>query len=384
MKRSTERILTTHVGSLVRPLGLVEFMRAKENGQAYDQEELAACVRSSVKDVVQKQVEAGVDILSDGEYGKPSFSGYVNERLSGFERRPRDPNESPLLNWGRDRKLFREFYEAYDRATGSASGAPVVCSGPIAYQGQAAVQRDIDTFKAALAGEHVEEAFIPAVGPGTIELQRRNEYYPTDEAYLFAIAEAMREEYRAIVDAGFLLQIDDPRLVTYYVANPGLSIEQCRKWAELRVEVLNHALRDIPPDKVRFHTCYSINIGPRVHDMPLKDIVDILLKVNAGAYSFEASNPRHEHEYHVWETVRLPEGKAIIPGVISHTTNLVEHPELIAERIVRFARAVGREHVIAGADCGFSAQARREPDIHPSVVWAKFEALAEGARLATK
>jgi 5-methyltetrahydropteroyltriglutamate--homocysteine methyltransferase len=383
MKRSIERILTTHVGSLVRPPGLVELMRAKESDQAYDQEELAARVRTAVRDVVQQQVEAGVDIPSDGEYGKPSFSGYVNERLSGFERRPRDPNESPLLNWGRDRQLFREFYEAYDQATGSASGAPVVCTGPIAYQGQAAVQRDIDTFKAALAREHVEEAFIPAVAPGTIELQRRNEYYPTDEAYLFAIAEAMREEYRAIVDAGFLLQIDDPRVVTQYgMPDPAPSTADYRKFAEQRVEALNHALVGIPPDRVRYHLCWGSWHGPHVTDVPLRDIVDIVLRVQAGAYCVEAANPRHEHEWQVWEETKLPEGKILIPGVVAHTTNIVEHPELIAWRLTTYARLVGKENVMAGTDCGFS-QGAFTPRVHPSIMWAKLKALAEGAALAT-
>ena len=384
MKRSIERILTTHVGSLVRPLGLVELMRAKESGQAFDQEALAARVRGAVRDAVQQQVKTGVDIPSDGEYGKPSFSGYVNERLSGFERRPRDPNESPLLNWGRDRKLFREFYEAYDQATGSASGAPVVCSGPIAYQGQAAVQRDIDTFKAALAGEHVEEAFMPAVAPGTIELQRRNEYYPTDQAYLFAIAEAMREEYRAIVDAGFLLQIDDPRVVTQYgMPDPAPSIADYRKFAERRVEALNHALMGIPPDRVRYHLCWGSWHGPHVTDVPLRDIVDIVLRVQAGAYCVEAANPRHEHEWQVWEETKLPEGKLLIPGVIAHTTNIVEHPELIAWRLVTYAQLVGKENVLAGTDCGF-LQGGFTPRVHPSIMWAKLKALAEGAALATR
>jgi 5-methyltetrahydropteroyltriglutamate--homocysteine methyltransferase len=383
MKRSIERILTTHVGSLVRPPGLVELMRAKESGQAYDQEELAARVRSAVRDVVQQQVEAGVDIPSDGEYGKPSFSGYVNERLSGFERRPRNPNESPLLNWGRDRQLFREFYEAYDQATGSASGAPVVCTGPIAYQGQAAVQRDIDTFKSALAGEHVEEAFIPAVAPGTIELQRRNEYYPTDEAYLFAIAEAMREEYRAIVDAGFLLQIDDPRVVTQYgMPDPAPSTADYRQFAERRVEALNHALMGIPADRVRYHLCWGSWHGPHVTDVPLRDIVDIVLRVQAGAYCVEAANPRHEHEWQVWEETELPEGKILIPGVVAHTTNIVEHPELIAWRLATYARLVGKENVLAGTDCGFS-QGAFTPRVHASIMWAKLKALAEGAALAT-
>jgi 5-methyltetrahydropteroyltriglutamate--homocysteine methyltransferase len=384
MKRSTDRILTTHVGSLVRPPGLVELMRAKENGQAYDQQELAARVRSSVQEVVQKQVETRVDIISDGEYGKPSFSGYVNERLSGFERRPHDPNESPLLNWGRDRQLFREFYEEYDRATGSASGYPVVCTGPIAYQGQAAVQSDIATFKAALAGVNPAEAFIPAVAPGTIELQRRNTYYPTDEAYLFAIAEAMREEYRAIVDAGFVLQLDDPRVVTQYgMPDPAPSIADYRKFAELRVEAINHALAGIPSDRVRYHLCWGSWHGPHVTDVPLKDIVDIVLRVRADAYSVEAANPRHEHEWQVWEDVKLPDGKILIPGVVAHTTNLVEHPELIAWRITTYARLVGRENVIAGTDCGFS-QGAFTPRVHHSIMWAKLQALAEGAALATR
>jgi 5-methyltetrahydropteroyltriglutamate--homocysteine methyltransferase len=384
MKRSTDRILTTHVGSLVRPPELVEIMRAKESGQAYDQEELDARVRSSVREVVQQQAETGIDVLSDGEYGKPSFSGYVNERLTGFQRRPRDPQESPLLNWGRDRRLFREFYEAYDRATGSASGYPVVCTGPIAYQGQAAVRRDIENFKAALAGVHAEEAFIPAVAPGTIELQRRNEYYPTDEAYLFAIAEAMREEYRAIVDAGFLLQLDDPRVVTQYgMPDPAPSIAAYRKFAELRVEALNHALAGIPADRVRYHLCWGSWHGPHVTDVPLKDIVDIVLRVRAGAYCVEAANPRHEHEWQVWERVKLPDGKILIPGVVAHTTNIVEHPELIAWRIMTYARLVGRENVMAGTDCGFS-QGALTPRVHASIMWAKLQALAEGAALATK
>jgi 5-methyltetrahydropteroyltriglutamate--homocysteine methyltransferase len=384
MKRSTERILTTHVGSLVRPPELVELMRAKDGGQAFDPAKLASTVRSAVREVVQKQDEVGIDVPSDGEFGKPSFSGYVNERLSGFDRRPRDPNESPLLNWGRDRKLFREFYEAYDRATGSASGYPVVCTGPIAYQGQAAVRSDIDTFQAALTATHVEEAFIPAVAPGTIELQRRNAYYPTDEAYLFAIAEAMREEYRTIVDAGFLLQIDDPRVVTQYgMPDPAPSIAEYRKFAERRVEALNHALAGIPPDRVRYHLCWGSWHGPHVTDVPLQDIVDIVLRVHADAYCVEAANPRHEHEWQVWETVKLPEGKFLIPGVVAHTTNIVEHPELIAWRLMTYARLVGRENVMAGTDCGFS-QGAFTPRVHASIMWAKLQALAEGAALATK
>jgi 5-methyltetrahydropteroyltriglutamate--homocysteine methyltransferase len=281
---------------------------------------------------------------------------------------------------------FPEYYEWYSRWRGASVGPSTsfACTGPIAYKGQQALQRDIDNFKAALKAVNVEGAFMPATSPANVEAQRKNEYYPTEEAYLYAIADAMREEYNAIVAAGLLLQVDDPRLVTYYNSNPGSTVEQCRKWAELRIEALNHALKGIASEKVRFHTCYGINIGPRVHDMALKDMVDIMLRVNAGAYSFEAANPRHEHEWRVWESIKLPEGKTLIPGVITHCSNIVEHPELVAERLLKFARIVGRENVIAGSDCGFSSQAATEPEIHPTVVWAKFKAMAEGARLASK
>ena len=247
-----------------------------------------------------------------------------------------------------------------------------------------ALQSDIANLKAALQGKDPEEVFMPAISPSDVEGRQENEYYASEEEYLYAIADAMSEEYRAIVDAGFLLQIDDPRLVTYYVANPQASVEDCRRWAEVRVEAVNHALKGIPEEKIRFHTCYGINIGPRVHEMALKNIVDIMLRVNAGAYSFEAANPAHEHEWKVWETAGLPDGKVLIPGVISHSTNVVEHPELVAQRLVRYANIVGRENVIGGSDCGFSSFASTEPEIHPTVVWAKFENMAEGARLASR
>ena len=385
MKRSTERILTTFVGSMARPADLIALMKAKENGQPYDPEALAARVRRAVAEVVRRQAETGVDVVTDGEQGKASFITYVGERLTGFEARATSPREGPWVG-SREEIAFPEYYEWYARGRPRNVAPPVsmVCTGPITYKGQQALQTDIVNLKAALQGLHVEEAFMPATSPTNIESQRRNEYYPTEEAYLYAIADAMREEYHAIVAAGFVLQIDDPRLVTYYVANPTLAVEQCRKWAELRVEVLNYAIRNIPPEQVRFHTCYGINIGPRIHDMPLQDIVDIMLKINAGAYSFEAANPRHEHEWRVWENVKLPEAKVLIPGVISHTTNLVEHPELVAERLVKYAKIVGRERVIAGSDCGFSSFASAEPEIHPTVVWAKFQAMAEGARLASQ
>jgi 5-methyltetrahydropteroyltriglutamate--homocysteine methyltransferase len=385
MKRSTERILTTFVGSLARPADLIDLMKAKETGRPYDPETLAARVRSAVAEVVRRQAQAGVDIVTDGEQGKASFITYVGERLTGFEPRAASPREGPWVG-SREEIAFPEYYEWYARGRPRNVAPPIsmVCTGPITYKGQQALQMDIANLKAAIQGLNVEETFMPATSPTNIESQRRNEYYPTEEAYLYAIADAMREEYHGIVAAGCVLQIDDPRLVTYYVANPTLSVEQCRKWAELRVEVLNYALRDIPPEQVRFHTCYGINIGPRIHDMPLQDIIDIMLKINAGAYSFEAANPRHEHEWRVWESVKLPEAKVLIPGVISHTTNLIEHPELVAERLVKYANIVGRERVIAGSDCGFSSFASAEPEIHPTVVWAKFQAMAEGARLASQ
>jgi 5-methyltetrahydropteroyltriglutamate--homocysteine methyltransferase len=385
MKRSTDRILTTFVGSLARPADLIETMTAKESGRSYDSQTFAAQIRSAVNDVVRRQAEAGVDIVSDGEQGKPGFVTYIGERLSGFESRPAPPRAGP---WVGSREIidFPEYYKWYERWRGEsvASTSGLFCTGPVMYKGHEALKRDIDNFKAALNGVNVEEVFMPSTSPGNIEAQRKNEYYPSDEAYIYAIADAMREEYNAIVAAGFLLQVDDPRLVSYYNANPRASVEQSRKWAELRVDALNHALRDIPPEKIRFHTCYGINIGPRIHDLGLKDIADIMLRVNAGAYSFEGANPRHEHEWRVWESIKLPDAKILIPGVISHTTNIVEHPELVAERLVSYANIVGRENVIAGSDCGFSSQATAEPEIHPTVVWAKFKAMAEGARLASE
>jgi 5-methyltetrahydropteroyltriglutamate--homocysteine methyltransferase len=280
-------------------------------------------------------------------------------------------------------RAFPEFYAPSLGQSPNAAARPYVCSGPVSYQGHAQVRTDIANLKAAIAGVPCAEAFIPAISPSNVEGRQKNRYYRTDEEYVFAIAEAMHEEYKAIVDAGLLVQIDDPRLVTYYIMSPSSTVAECRRWAEVRVEALNHALRGIPRDRVRFHTCYSINMGPRVHDMELKDVVDIILKVRAGAYSFEAANPRHEHEWRVWADVKLPDGALLIPGVITQSTVLVEHPELVAERIVRFARVVGRENIIAGADCGFATFAG-STEIHPTVAWAKLQSLADGARLATK
>ena len=385
MKHSTKRMLTTHTGSLARPLGLIEAMRLKERGEQYDAVAYAGMVRDAVAEVVDRQVAAGVDVICDGEQGKPSFLTYVKERLSGFESGETALGEDPWKG-SREAIAFPEFY-AWNARTRAGIVAPrtaTICSGPVAYVGQEALQSDIANLKAALQGKDPEEVFMPAISPSDVEGRQENEYYASEEEYLYAIADAMSEEYRTIVDAGFLLQIDDPRLVTYYVANPQASVEDCRRWAEVRVEAVNHALKGIPEEKIRFHTCYGINIGPRVHEMALKNIVDIMLRVNAGAYSFEAANPAHEHEWKVWETAGLPDGKVLIPGVISHSTNVVEHPELVAQRLVRYANIVGRENVIGGSDCGFSSFASTEPEIHPPVVWAKFENMAEGARLASR
>ena len=380
MNRSTNRILTTHCGSLPRPTDVLDLMKAKIHGEPYDAAAYAARIQSAVAEIVRQQVECGIDIPTDGEQSKPGFFAYVNERLAGFEPRP-GPRAAMFQA---EVEAFPEYYKQYlSTAMLGVTIAPLVpfvCTGPVSYRGQEAVQRDIDNLKAALRGLEPADVFMPAVAPSGVG---KNEYYATDKEYMHAVAEALSDEYRAIVDAGFLLQIDDPFLTELYSYSP-LSAADKRSTAENYVEAVNHGLRGIPAEKVRFHTCYGINEGPRVHDAPLKEMLPVILKVNAGAYSFEAANARHEHEYHVWEDVKLPDGKVIIPGVITHASNIVEHPELIAERIVRFARLVGRENVIAGTDCGFSSQATYQPEIHPTVIWAKFRAMAEGARLASE
>jgi 5-methyltetrahydropteroyltriglutamate--homocysteine methyltransferase len=379
MNRSLERILTTHVGSLPRPSNLLAAIEAEQQGKPVDEKPYAGQLRGAVREVVRKQIELGIDIIDDGEFGKASFVSYVNERLGGFETDRDSPRQNP---WAQSREA-RSFPEFYAAASGSARPNRMVCTAPVTYRGMASLQIDIDNLRHALDGANGREVFMPAISPASAADWQRNGYYTTDEEYLFAIAEALREEYEAIVHAGFLLQIDDPQLVTYWTKTPGLTLPQWRKWADLRVEALNHALRNIPMDKVRHHTCYGINMGPRVHDLELKDIVDVILNIRAGAYSFEAANPRHEHEWTVWERVKLPQGKSLIPGVISHSTVLVEHPQLIAQRIARFAGVVGQENVIAGADCGFATFAGSK-EVHPSIVWAKFKALSDGARIASK
>jgi len=380
MKRSSHRILTTHVGSLIRPPALLEFLRAKQQGKPYDQAADAACLKDSVAEVVRRQQAAGVDVVSDGEFGKSiSWSQYVLERLSGFERRP-IAGPDPFAR-GADRERFADFYAELDAREPRNTQSESVCVGPIKYTGEAELKRDIDNFKAALAGISVEEAFLPVAAPASVIPDRKNEYYKSD---VDAIAAAMRVEYRMIVDAGFLLQLDDARAaVTYDRMVPPARFDDYYQWVARHVEALNQALEGIPEDRVRYHVCWGSWPGPHTTDVPLKDIVDLILKVRAGAYVIEGANPRHEHEWRVWETVKLPQGKVLIPGVVSHATNIVEHPELIAERIVRLARLVGRENVIASTDCGF-AQGPFLRRVHPTIQWAKLEAMAAGARLATK
>ena len=378
MKRSLDRILTTHVGSLPRPNDLVELYRNDA-----PESQLFPRLRSAIADVVRAQSSSGIDIVNDGEMGKPSFITYAASRLDGLEKRE-GKRPSPFAT-SRETAAFPEYYQSEGAAQVSAKRrrALTVCTGPIKYKGHAALKADLETLKAAFDGSGAVEAFVPAIAPSNVEATTPNEYYPTPEAYAFAIAEAMHEEYKAIVDAGFLLQIDDPFLVTYYITRPDLDIAQCRKWADVRVEALNTALKGIPEDRIRFHTCYSINMGPRIHDMQLKDIVDIILKVRAGAYSFEAANPRHEHEWEDWRRAKISDDKVLIPGVITQSTVLVEHPELVAQRLARFAGLVGRERVIAGADCGFASFAGSN-EVHPTIVWAKLKALVEGSRIASK
>ncbi|MFZ0125857.1 MAG: cobalamin-independent methionine synthase II family protein [Xanthobacteraceae bacterium] len=376
---STDRILTTHAGSLPRPDDVVEMVRAQARGDRRDDAADAKRLRSAVAEVVRKQADIGLDIVDDGEFGKPSFVTYVRQRLGGLSEiggERRNP-------WGgsRDALAFPDFY----RKQGSSMGRqPLIgATAPITYIGGAALKTDLENLKAAMQGLEVAAVFVPSISPANIENWHENRYYGTAEEYLTAICDAMHEEYKAIVDAGFYLQIDDPRLVTYYMLQPNASVADCRKWAAQRVDALNYALRDIPPEKVRYHTCYSINMGPRLHDMQAKDIADVILKIRAGAFSFEASNPRHEHEWAVWCEAKKPADTVLIPGVVTHCSVLVEHPELVAERIVKYANAVGRENVIAGSDCGFATFAGAD-EIDPAIAWAKLAALVEGAEIASK
>jgi len=385
MKRSTDRILTTHVGSLIRPDVLQEFLRAKQGGKPYDDKAYQTCLTDSVAEIVRQQAKAGIDVVSDGEFGKSiSWAQYALERLSGFERRPIKSESTNPFKRGADRTRFAEFYAELDAKETVSTTTEAICVGPIRYTGQAELQRDIDNLKAALKNVSVEEAFLPVAAPASVIPDRKNEYYKSDEALQAAIAEAMRTEYKLIIDSGFLLQLDDARsAVTFDRMVPPATYADYRRWLSLQVEILNHAIEGLPADRIRYHVCWGSWPGPHTSDVPLKDIVDLILKVKVGAYVIEGANPRHEHEWQVWRNARLAPGQVLIPGVISHATNVVEHPELVAERIVRLANIIGRENVIAGTDCGF-AQGPFYRRVHPSVMWAKLEALSAGARLASK
>ncbi len=382
IQQNVDRIQTTHIGSLPRPHELLDLMKAKLNGQPYDQALYDATVTRSVAQAVRKQVECGIDIVTDGEFSKPGFFTYIQERLEGFETRP---NQKMKL-FQQEVAAFPEYYAQYFKEA-MMGGAivkldPVVCVGPIRYRGERFLQTDIDNLKAAAkaAGVPNHRLFLPATAASGVGV---NEYYKSDEEYFHALAAELAKEYKAIVAADILVQIDDPFLPDIFV-EPGLDDAQKRRRAQLYVEATNSALQGIAPEMVRFHTCYGINEGPRLYEAALADIIEYVLKINAGSFSFEAANPRHEHEYHLFERIKVPQDKVLCPGMITHASNIVEHPELIAERIMRFAHLVGRENVMAGADCGFSSQALYRTEVHPTVVWEKFKALRQGADLATK
>jgi len=380
MKTSTDRILTTHVGSLARPTELLDTMKEKEHGRPYDAELFDRQVRDAVADRVRQQVENGIDVVTDGEMSKVSFLGYVKDRLGGFEAEEGSGGLAP--SWQVEIDMFPEYYADY-MGKYSAAVAPLrrlIARGPITYVGQELLQKDIDNLKAAVEGLDVTEVFMPSSGPSGFG---KNEYYGSQSEYLEAVAEAMREEYLAIVDAGFVLQIDDPWLIEYLTL-PSLDWDERVRGCNEHIEALNHALRGIPADRIRHHTCYGLNHGPRLTDVAMAKVAPFMLKVNAGAYSFEVANPRHMHEYRIWEDIELPDDKVLIPGLIGHANNYVEHEDLIAEYIVRYANIVGKERVMAGADCGFSSRASYKPEVHPTVVWPKFEHLAKGAALATQ
>jgi len=379
MKRSTNRILVSHVGSLARPRDLMEMLVARNEGKPFDAEALARRTREAVADVVEKQIECGIDIVNDGELGKSNFSRYTKERLGGFIERPAGADFKPTSIFGRDMLEFTEYFNRGGRTSIGHHARVFYCVEPLTYIGQEEVKADITNLKSALQGKQLEEGFLPAVAPGTMEHWMKNEYYKTQEEYLFAISAAMAEEYRAIVDAGFVLQIDDPDLADAWQMHPQMTTVEYRKYQELRIEALNHGLKGLPEDRIRFHMCWGSYHGPHKYDIPLNEIVDLVLKVRAGCYSIEASNPCHEHEWRVWEGVNLPDGKLLMPGVIGHYSDFIEHPRAIADRLIRYAKIVGRENIIAGSDCGIGSRVG-----HPQVGWAKFQAMAEGARIASR
>jgi 5-methyltetrahydropteroyltriglutamate--homocysteine methyltransferase len=382
LQQNSDKIQTTHIGSLPRPHPLLDIMKKKYSGAAIDEVAFEKVLRQSIVDCVAKQVACGIDIVTDGEFSKPGFFTYVQERLEGFEARP----AQKMAIFQKEVAAFPEYYAEYFKSA-MMGGAivplnPVVCVGPVKYRGEKAVKRDIDNVKAAAkaAGVPDHQVFLPATAPSGVGV---NEYYKSDEEYFHALANELSKEYRAIVDSGILVQIDDPFLCDIFV-DPDLDAAGIKKRAQQYVEAVNSALKGIPEERVRFHTCYGINEGPRLYEAALADVIGYVFKIAAGSFSFEAANPRHEHEYHLFETVKVPDGKVLCPGVITHASNIVEHPELIAERILRFANLVGRENVIAAADCGFSSQALYKTEVHHTVVWEKFKAMRQGADIATK
>jgi 5-methyltetrahydropteroyltriglutamate--homocysteine methyltransferase len=381
MKRSEDRILTTHAGSLIRPQTVADFDMTRQEGRGVDEQAYDETLRRAVAEVVREQADAGVDVVDDGEFSKSSWGTYINQRVSGFKH---DPERDMAINYtGKDSERFAEFFEAESggQARRRWRGADV-CVEPIVYTDNHSIHRDIENLKAAIAGAQVVEGFLPVVAPASAAFNGVNDYYKTEEEYVYALAEALRVEYLAIYESGLVLQVDDAVLANAYDDLMARGGETYRRWAELRVEALNHALRGIPEDRVRYHLCYGSWHAPHVSDAPLEEIVDLILRVNAGAYSIEAANVRHEHEWRVWEDVKLPDSKILIPGVVTHHTITVEHPRLVADRILRYAKIVGRENVMAGTDCGFQQGARIQR-VHPQVMWAKFRALAEGARIAS-
>jgi len=387
MKRSSDRIRTTHTGSLPRPPEILDTLRLKEAGKPYDQKAFEAALVRCVAESVLRQKQCGIDTVSDGECSKPSFLGYIGERLSGFE--PRIPPggipvpTGPIGTTGRDAEMFPDFYKhvlEHNPFENAVRLPPLVCVGPVRYVGHDKIRRDIANLKAGMAAAGADEGFVPSSAPFTLV---PNEHYATNEEYLEAYGEAVREEYKIILDAGLLVQIDFPHLVSSWDAKKGMSLADYRKWAEGRVEHLNHALRGLPEDRIRFHTCYGVNFGPRVSDLQLENVIDIFFKIKAGSYSFEAANPRHEHEWRVPQKVKIPDGKILIPGVVTHSNAMIEHPEVVADHIERWARTAGRENILVGNDCGFASVAGNT-EIPMTVAWAKLQALGEGARIASK
>lgn len=380
MQRSEERILTTHVGSLIRPPQLRDYEEARKEGREFDEAAYLELLKDLVRDVLIRQMDTGIDFVNDGEYGKSSWSAYFMERISGFETRPEQLR--PVQWLGRDVERFPEFFK--EEMPIAFSGLPTdACVAPISYRDHGSISRDIENLKSAAGELDPDRLFLTTVAPASTAISSVNEFYPSEEEFVFAIAEALHEEYLAVYNAGLILQVDDAVLANMYDALVEKGKNAYRKWAELRIEALNHALRDIPEDRVRYHVCFGSWHVPHIADAPLEEIVDLILRVKAQAYSIEAANPRHEHEWRVWEQAKLPPGKILIPGVVTHHTTTVEHPRLVADRIIRFARIVGKENVIAGTDCGFS-QSYRLQRVHPEVMWAKLNTLVEGARLASE